>query len=240
METMIKRGDFIRRNKCHAHTEHTVTIAIKQLNLHLLEESALSRNTPGSDNYQQWLTHEEVNAIRQNTKGFTIVREWLRSNQVNITWVSSCRLYVKAVASMLNTSFFLYEDQKLESQHRFLPRAQEYSLPEHLIAHITAIFEVAQLPPVIVKTGQHIEATPPSTTASTTTNTINNLRNTNNNTQPNKRQLAQACSRGYTDVQCLNSVYDIGTNIGHPSTTQSVFETLSQVLFITVIYTSIT
>ena len=61
MERMVHRPDFEHQGRCNGNEQHEIFIAVKQLNLDVLEAEAIRRSTPGSPLYQKWLTSDEVN-----------------------------------------------------------------------------------------------------------------------------------------------------------------------------------
>jgi hypothetical protein len=80
-ESMNHREDFILHSRADANATHEVTFAVKQLNLDKLEEMVLRRATPGSSQYQQWMTFDEVGALITNHAGFDATMKWLKGNK---------------------------------------------------------------------------------------------------------------------------------------------------------------
>ncbi len=60
VENMIHRPDFLKHDRCDGNLNHEVLIAVKHLNLDVLEQEVIERSTPGSPKYQKWMTFEEV------------------------------------------------------------------------------------------------------------------------------------------------------------------------------------
>ena len=206
MESHMRRSDFVKKGKPAQFLDHEVFLSVKQLNMDVLEASALSRSTPGSSNYREWMTWEEVGAIRNNHAGADAIVSWLESHGVAVTWVSRAKTYIKATATVakweriLHTEFHLYEDQKEGFNRRQLVRADTYHVPVSVRSHVHAISDVSNLPARMSKHSV-VKDVP---VEYTTVKLRDNLRT---------RQLASACS-GQSTVACLNEVYDVASNIG--------------------------
>jgi hypothetical protein len=185
------------------------------------------RSTPGSVLYQEWLSFDEVGQLTRNPTSATAVRDWLVRNQVEVKWTSTNSHYIKAHASiavwerLLNTEFFLWEDKSRKGSmplhHRLLHRAVEYSLPEDVKEHLSAVFNTVQTPPVFkpkyrmrdvaqFRTDLKIEKVDP---AEATAN-------------------AAGATDGKVTVAFLNSFYKISSNNGSAQMQQSVFETAEE------------
>ena len=218
----MARPDFVKLERANSALLHEVFIDVKQINMEVLESSALSRNTPGSPLYRQWMTSEEVGAIRNNPVGANIISDWLTTNSVEITWESVSKTYFKAVTTvghweeLLQTSFHMYEDQKEGSGGRKLPRAETYFIPSSISDHVHAFFEVSELPATMSRHSRTSKV--PIERHSVAVDKNNNLR---------VRELAGACT-GEATIDCLNEVYEVSSNLGNADATQSVFETSTQ------------
>lgn len=161
MEGIHRRDTFTREIRAKSDRIHELVFAVKQLNLDLLEATTLARSTPGNSLYQQWLTFDEVGLMIQNDEGFTAVKSWLESNNIPLSWHSPRLEFIKASATLavwenlLQTQFFVWDDSTvLNAEHKKVILAEEYSLPEHLAPHLSAVFNTCQAPPVISKHAQ--------------------------------------------------------------------------------------
>jgi hypothetical protein len=201
-----------------------VLIGVKQLNLDVMEMEALNRNTPGHPNYRKWLTFEEVGSIRDNLPGSQAIESWLMENDVEITWVGVSRNYFKAKTTighwetLLRATFYIYEDQKDGYDHREVPRAETYSLPASIHQYVHAFFDVSELPPVISHHSVRRDGSAAVERSVLSAVPESKLRS---------RKLSSACS-GQSTIQCLDSIYDVGSNLGSASATQAVFETSNE------------
>lgn len=227
MDSMISkqnRPDFIKKSRSIGFLDHEVFVSVKQLNIDKLEESALKRNTPGSDLYQKWLTSEEVGAIRNNPIGSEAIINWFHENNIEIKWMSPSKLYMRVITSinnwerLLHTSFYNYEDQKIGFNKRQLSRAENYAIPHHLRDHIHSFYGISEFPARISKHSIKREVPIEYETL-----TISND-NINNNNLRVSRKLSSSCN-GYSTIQCLNQVYNIASNTGSSTASESVFET---------------
>ena len=79
-----EREGFVLKERAHADLQHEVIFHIKQLNLDLLEEIVAERSSPSHENYQKWLSFEEVGALTTNSIGVERVIEWLKNNRIEV------------------------------------------------------------------------------------------------------------------------------------------------------------
>ena len=234
MNTYIReeaRPDFIRKGRAVEYTDHEVLIAVKQLNIDVLEAEALNRNTPGHRNYRQWLSYNELGAIRDNIEGSQAIEDWLSANNVEVTWSGVNMRATTTIGhweNLLMTTFHLYEDQKDGYGHRQLARAERYSLPASIREHVHAFFEVSELPARITYHGavrdRHQKD---SVGIEREVVALVPAESQNQQLRAHARRLSSTCA-GQSTIQCLNSVYDVGSNIGCINATQAVFETSTE------------
>jgi len=227
MESKIRnssRNDFVKKERAVEYLDHEVFIAVKQLNIDVLETEALSRSTPGSPDYRQWMSMDEVNAIRGNDVGTESIRSWLVANGVDVTWTSVAGTYMKARTTighwerLLHTTFHMYEDQKEDQHRRQLPRAESYSLPASIREHVHAFFEVSELPARLSHNSVVKDVAIERKILGIKSK--DNLRS---------RELASSACSGQATIQCLNEVYNIDSNLG---TLRCLFRCVSCFVFV--------
>lgn len=153
METHIARETFMKHSRSDRSAVHEVIVAVRKNHMDELMSIAIERATPGHALYQHWLSGEEVDEMVVNLPGYAAATDWLASDpKINITWVSRRFDYIKAQApihvweTMLNTQFHEFVDTSY-AKHKTFHRAHEYSIPNGLLEHITAIFNTVQTPP---------------------------------------------------------------------------------------------
>jgi Pro-kumamolisin, activation domain len=164
-ERMIPRSNFIRGGAVDPDIVHEVILAVKQNNLDVLEMEIISRATPGSANYLQWLTFDQIGQYIANPEGTEAVTKWVQGNPgLTMTWTSPRGEYIKASGSiglwnyLLNTTFYTWTDESLPRNEHDGPAttsksyrlAEEYYMPAELDTsrHVTAIFNTVQTPPL--------------------------------------------------------------------------------------------
>jgi hypothetical protein len=222
METHIPRSSFVNRRRADANAPHEVILAVVKNNMDTLKAEALNRATPGSPNYQQWLSGAEVDALVINDAGFQRVHSWLRSySEIKVTWISRRKDYVKAVApislweKLLDTTFYQFEDLSTATDKstsgKILHRAIEYSIPEVLADDIKAIFYTVQTPPLF-REKYALKADAKFKTS----------------LRVRKSDNLHTSSSGDVTVSFLNSYYQISSNLGSAVQNQSVFETSNE------------
>lgn len=160
IEKMIKTDTFIKTNIPIVDTSiHKVIIAIKQNGIDYLENLLMKISSPDSSSYQQWLTFEQVSELTRNDDAVKHVESWLKLNDISITSKSHNSFYIEAEApitkwsKILNTTFYIWKDTQnygkvTESDDvSYHIRSHDYSLPNHLLPHITTIFNVCDAMP---------------------------------------------------------------------------------------------
>jgi hypothetical protein len=228
MSKIIPRSTFVKRAEAESDAVHELVFAVQQRNLVEFDKMLLERSTPCNPLYQKWLTFEEVGRITSNPEGAEQVKSWLKTHDIEVTWSSAHQDYLKASApiskweKLLDTKFYLWEDQSrttMKEHQRKMHRAEEYSLPEDMKSHLSAVFNTVQVPPVFSpkyhRAGVALEEQKLKT--SFTVTPVKHLRG-------NKKVTAQ----GFVTVEFLNDYYQISSNDGSPSMSQSVFETAEE------------
>jgi len=157
MERMIPRPSFVKGMKSDAASTHELVFAVVQKNTEVLEEQLMLRSTPGTENYQQWMSYEQVHDLSSNIEGSRAVLEWLSVHDVQVTWQSTHQEYIKATATIatwenvLSASFYEWTDQsqkaELSHKEKTIHRAEHYSLPTSVDKHISGVFNTVQVPP---------------------------------------------------------------------------------------------
>eukprot|EP01038_Epipyxis_sp_PR26KG_P004236 gene4236-6013_t len=228
VELMKKRDDLVLQSRAEPSAPHELIFSIKQRNLDELEKIVLRKATPGSYDYQKWLTFEEVGELTSNPTSAKFVREWLESKDIKVTWESIHHDYLKATApigvweKLLDTQFHAWLDHSLKgtnAESNLFLRALTYSLPVELDSHLSTIFNTVQAPPKINKKYH--------TRGSKVENTFKSTLTVKMVDAPKDRKL-QSVEDGTVTVPWLNNFYKITSNIGDSSFTQSVFETSSE------------
>jgi subtilase family serine protease len=205
MESMLPRSSVQRLQSSPKDALHEVVIAIHQNNVDKLEEMVLDRSTPGSPNFQKWMTFEEVGTLISNEPAVAAVTDWLNLNDIEVNWMSKRGEYIKVEApiaiweELFQTTFFEWEDLHSDRNARTFHLAERYSIPSLLANYVDAVFNTVQTPPIIRKdphlvTPDSVEVRP----------SAQGLRSNNMNVQG---------SSGVT-VSYLNSMYRIESNIG--------------------------
>jgi hypothetical protein len=254
------RKDFVLKAPADADAVHELVFAVKQKNLVEFDKVLMERSTPGKPMYQKWLSFDEVGAMTSNPEGAAAVVQWLTENNIAVKWTSAHKDYIKAEAKisqwekMLNTKFHLFEDlsrkNDFKESSRLMHRAHEYSLPETMSEHLSAVFNTVQVPPVFKPkyrkvTGKLADQFKEEYTIRkrdiNAPSSQQMLRRAMENKKKNKtQQLMKGTTSSSSKkdmsssnvdpvtVQFLNNLYDITTNNGKSTMQQSVFETADE------------
>ena len=218
MEKAIGRQTFAKQSRSIPDVQHELVFAVKQNNLDMLHDILMDRSSHTSPRYQQWLSFEEVGSLTSNRAATTEIEAWLESNGVEVAWKSQRGEYIRARSSiahweeLLSTEFYQWKDATQPAGAELVNRAVEYSLPASLEEHVHAVFKTVQTPPAFkpkyYKKKEVKQDGAPSKSF--------------------RSNLKVTAEQGTVNVAFLNEFYDIGSNSGSSSISQSVFETSSE------------
>ena len=212
---------------------HEVLLEVKQLNLPQLETELMTRSDPTHQNYQEWLSFDEIGALTRNYDGTTRIKSWLVENDdVQILWESPHGEYIKAIAPintwarLLETQFHLWEEDipaSLQSPKRSKRhiRAESYTIPAGLSESLSAVFKIVDFPIYLTKTTQQ-------RTQSYNISGIVSQPTSLRGDESNQAMMLQSGTFPAVTVAFLNSFYRINSNVGSRRITQVVYETNNQ------------
>lgn len=166
-ERAIHTGDWSVVKRADTTEMHDVVFAVKQRNLEEIARRTIASGTPGP-NYGKHLTYKEIGQLVRNDDAVTAVKDFVRSLGGYVTKTSPHGEYISARApisvweKVLKAEFFEYMGQTIDSR---VIRSREYSMPMELSAHVEAVFNTVQMPPVrpAVMRRERLEATPTTT-----------------------------------------------------------------------------
>jgi subtilase family serine protease len=153
-----KRSDITKVGRSSPSTHHTVIFAIQHQNVDQLERILNDVSDPFSSNYGKFLTTDEVDALTHSPTSAQAVMTFLRlagikhNAEVDIVRRSRGDRFITAKApihvweSALQAEF--HEFAVLEDPTIRFHRALQYAIPDELQAHVSAVFNTAQLPDI--------------------------------------------------------------------------------------------
>ena len=213
---LILHKRIMKEERVHPLQDHDVIFVIKQRNMDELTRILHDISDPQSANYGQHMSALEIADLTRNPGSRSSVVKHLKSSGASIVSETSYGEYITARASvqvwekMFNTEFYTYALRRSESDYsgrsyesgvtRFV-RAEEYSVPTVLDAHVTSVMNTVQLIP---------------------------LQSPRLSIPENMSPGSNAALNGSAYPAILNAAYNIDSNIGHPRATQAVFETINQ------------
>ena len=214
-------------------TSHEVLFWVKQLNLSQLETELMTRSDPTHQNYQEWMSFDEIGTLTQNQDGTARVKAWLTENMdVQILWESPYGDYIKAIAPintwsrLLKAQFHVWEEiipaslQSSQQSRRHI-RAESYTIPSYLSESLSAVFKIVDVPIYLTKTTQIREQ--PHKNSTIVSETTNLRRN-----EKNQALMLQNGNYLGVTVAFLDAFYRINSNVGSKRITQAVYETNNQ------------
>ncbi|RYY81056.1 hypothetical protein EON63_16290 [archaeon] len=250
--TQKTRETFIQGPRAHPYTIHEVVIATTQKNIHIIQQEALERATPGHANYQTWLSFDEVSRLVINPTGREKIESWCNQHEINVTWISRRGEYMKASApvwkweSVLKTELYVYTDNTRPHTPFHIPahtHTPYYSTdaythtdtPTHLTFIRGHTYHLPEDMHIHIHAIFNMVDAPPvmhphlkphryAEHKSLLTVEERGLRG-RDKVRDTHVSPTSSSYNGYVTVSFLNSQYGISTNMGDNSLNQSVFQT---------------
>ena len=245
MHKSVPRSDFIKLDKAPGNIYHEVIFSIKQLSISVLETLLHERTNPNHMDYRQWLSYDEILKITHNPDGAIEVQQWLENHEIEIISTSNNYHYIKAIAridkweEILNTEFFIFKDlsyiettteavattEAVEDtvERGVYIRANEYSIPYSLQAHVTAIFNTVQIPPKLLKQNNYFIHKQQQQQHQNNNNIYTHTHITDTEITANTHRKLSNTTKTEVTISFLNKLYNITSNIGDVTQTQAVF-----------------
>ena len=148
-----------RHSKLANHQVLPIKVALKQANLHRLEEHLMDVSHPDSSNYGSHWSHKQIaETFAPSTDTVNAVRDWLTSFGISAERVKTSQSLgwlhfnatVEEAEDLLSTEYHLYKHDGTDVGQ---VACTDYHLPQHLQSHIdfitpTVHFDAKLLPPV--------------------------------------------------------------------------------------------
>lgn len=212
------RSDILKGDRVPPEVKHTIVFARKQNNMDLLEDMLHDVSNPSSNNYGKYLTKIEVAELTSSPESTSYIKGYLKSNNISVIHCTVYDDYITAEATVdkleqiLHTEFYEFE-HKIRPGEKFI-RSMEYSLPDFLVEHVSAVFNTVQLPDHHVGKRLHLDA---QTKEKVELSGVNN-------------RISSLASNSFVTPALLNTYYNIPSNTGSQQTTQAVYAALGQTL----------
>jgi tripeptidyl-peptidase-1 len=221
-----QRNSFISLGKVKNRKEvmHKLTIAIKLLNMDVLEQIFQNVSNPDHEDYGKYWTREKIGDLIKNKEALKATEDYLKSQGIEILNITPNGEFVEAAGNIdswekiFQTEFFEYQprtqtthksSENLQRAPSSIYRAKEYSLPMQLDHHIFTVFDLIDFP---------VESATQSPSPSPVLHqkkdkTIETAANTNNHA---------SIIPGFVTPALLNKIYNISTNYGSEQTSQGI------------------
>ena len=220
---LSRHRDITRLDRAPSTQTHDVIFAVRRKNVDKLEEILLDISDPTSVNYGNHMTAREIADLTGCSDSRDAVIAHLEKTGARIVDQSLEGAFITARApvslweDLFDAEFHTYsvlttqvsEEGVSSDGRRILKnyvRAEQYSLPIDLDAHVDSVFNTIQMPPLVLTT----------------------------TTTPMKRKLNAHVGLSFIDSSVsmipskLKEAYNVDSTLGHPLATQAVFETMSQ------------
>eukprot|EP01031_Cornospumella_fuschlensis_P030712 gene30712-37109_t len=173
-----RRPDLLQVRRSSADAIHEVVFEIRHQNIDKLRAIVDTISDPDCERYGQYLGKQELDDMMLEQTSKTTVIDTLRSLpgvKVEETTNSMDYILVKAPIStwesFFQTTFHTYQlfrsrvrqGSVKNDQSVFLHRTQSYSLPSHLVEHISAVYNTVQFPPPLLNLAEPIVDHPDDT-----------------------------------------------------------------------------
>jgi tripeptidyl-peptidase I len=149
---LSSRADLLKGDRVHHAHSHEVVFMIRQRNMDELTRKLEDVSDPSSPNYGQHMSMNEVVAMTANPEGLVAVTSYLVRNGATIVSETLHGEYVTAAApiavweKVLNTEFFTFHQTQVDGRIEALVRAESYSIPRELGAHVMHVMNTIDTP----------------------------------------------------------------------------------------------
>ena len=187
---------------------HEVIFVIRQRNMAELTKILDDVSDPASVNYGKHMTSEEIATLTSNPNARDALSTYLISNGATIVSETLFGEYVTANAAisvwetMFNTEFYLFHQSSGNSTKKIV-RAESYSIPMDLHAHVDGVFNTIQMPLQVEEKSSKLFRV-----------------------ENDAKKVALAT--GFMIPSKLRKFYNIGTAKGSPLSTQAIFGAIDQ------------
>ena len=202
------RNDLQKVERVTNDLAHEVIFVIRQRNMAELTEILNNVSDPASVNYGKHMTSEEIASLTSNPDARDAVAKYLISSGATIVSETLSGEYVTANAAisvwetMFNTEFFLFHQANGNTTKKIV-RAESYSIPINLHAHVDGVFNTIQMP-------------------------LQPQERPSKPIQIGNDAKKVALDTGFMLPSKLRKFYNVGTTRGSPSSTQAIFGAIEQ------------
>lgn len=203
MPQLEMRTDITKMNRVDLDHLHKVVFVIRQKNMIELIRILHDVSDPASENYGHHLTRDEVAGLTSNPESHDALGLYLLSEGVRIVAETKGGEYVTGEAPieiwerMFNTAFFVYHQRQKNGSIKEVVRAEMYSIPRELDAHVESVLNTVEMPQ-IRRGGQ--------------------LTGKTSNTD-----MRLASYPGAVTPQKLKAYYNMSKSVGNSRSTQAIF-----------------
>ena len=146
------RDDVFRHSRMSSDYLHDVVFVIQQKNMDKLTDILHDVSDPSSINYGKHMTREGVAEMTSNPVARDAVLTYLRKNGASIISETLSGEYITSSApigiweNFFNCEFFLFHFTQPDGEVAKVVRAESYSIPIALAAHVKSVFNTVQMP----------------------------------------------------------------------------------------------
>lgn len=209
---LSSRDDIVKVGRVSPDELHEIIFHIQESNIDELTRLVHDISDSKSLNYGKHLTREEVSKMTSNSISHDLTTKYLEKAGATILSETISGEYITASASIklwesiLDTEFFAYH--QIEETHKIMNRvvrAERYSVPRQLDAHVEAVFNTVQMPfsiwaqPILEPFDEDVFGSIRANVAS-----------------------------GFIDPAVLKAYYNINPDVGIAHSTQAIYATIGQ------------
>ena len=148
------RNDYEKsRNEVDINRLHDVTFCVQQRNIKELEKILAEVSDPFSPSYGKYLSSADVAGISANSVGSEALRDFLRGNSIDIVHETLYGEYITARGTIAQWEL-MFSNKFHEFNHATtgmsFVRSTEYTIPGDISHHVSAVFNVTDLPSIRV------------------------------------------------------------------------------------------
>ena len=122
-------------------------------------------SNPESASYGYHLSKDEVNELTSNPEAHATVTSYLHANGVSVLSETLNGEYITANAPiaiwerLLNTIFYTFHQTHFDGDTHTVVRAEEYSIPKELDAHVEGVMNTIEIPILTHRTRKSVLST---------------------------------------------------------------------------------
>jgi len=214
----LREAKYVKDKRADRSNTHKVIFAVRQRNMEVVKEMLLQVSDPSSEQYGKYLSRDEIGNLTSNKEATLEVLKHLKHIGAKVVSTSIHGEYISAEAPIgvweatFDTIFHSFNHTQ---SGQSVLRAEQYSLPNKLVEHVSAVFHTVQFPLMTkrLKKLDRIEVTTKRVMTPTILQKYYNIEN-DINVPESTQSLFEALDQTFSpnDLSTFQSHYELPTN----------------------------